>query len=110
VKQLFCFLVTLKFAASRQTCRLAHVRFCLKIWAFENDDVYVQKLFFSISPPPVKFSRGDRLCPVFVDVSPERETWPHCTYPGACSFQHDVDKVPGAPFFQTKIDYLASIQ
>jgi hypothetical protein len=30
---LFCFLVTLKIAASRQTCQLAHVHFCLKNWA-----------------------------------------------------------------------------
>jgi hypothetical protein len=33
ISYFFCFLVTLKFAASRQTFRLAHVHFCLKNWA-----------------------------------------------------------------------------
>ena len=39
-----------------------------------------------------------------MDVSPERETWPNCTYPGVCSFQHDVDKV-NFTFFALFVNY-----
>lgn len=42
-------------------------------------------------PPPLKFSRGSRVCPALIDVSPEREKLPQCTYQN-CQFQHDVQK------------------
>ena len=31
-------------------------------------------------PPPLKFSRGQRLCPILIDVSPEREALPKCKF------------------------------
>jgi hypothetical protein len=37
IRYFFGFSVTLKFAASRQTCRLAHGHFCLKNWPNEED-------------------------------------------------------------------------
>lgn len=48
-------------------------------------------------PGPLKFQRSSKLCPILVDVSPERgigpesnsSTLPKCTFPN-CQFQHDV--------------------
>ena len=47
-------------------------------------------------PPPMKFERSSKLCPIHVDVSPERGTvaestnkLPQCTFPN-CQFQHDA--------------------
>ena len=48
-------------------------------------------------PPPLKFDRSSKLCPVYVDVSPERDTLgessanklPQCTFPN-CQFQHNA--------------------
>ena len=39
-------------------------------------------------PPPMQFTRGQRLCPVHVDVT-AAEPVPTCLFPD-CSFQHDV--------------------
>ena len=39
-------------------------------------------------PPPMKFNRQDRVCPVLVSVS-EDENMPICQHPN-CSFQHDL--------------------
>ncbi len=42
-------------------------------------------------PPPIKFNRGDRLCPVLVDVDQNAAETPKCLFPG-CAFKHDVAK------------------
>ena len=39
-------------------------------------------------PPPMKFTRQDRVCPVLVNVS-EDENLPSCQHPN-CSFRHDL--------------------
>ncbi len=42
-------------------------------------------------PPPVKFARSSRLCPVLVDVPEGAAGAPQCHFPN-CAFQHDVGK------------------
>ncbi len=42
-------------------------------------------------PPPMKFDRSSRLCPVLTDVPPTAEAAPECKFPN-CAFQHDVRK------------------
>ncbi len=39
-------------------------------------------------PPPMKFARHERVCPILVDVAADEDA-PQCSYPN-CSFQHDL--------------------
>ncbi len=41
-------------------------------------------------PPPVKFDRSKRLCPVFTDVRQEAKDPPVCLFPN-CQYLHDVN-------------------
>ena len=51
-------------------------------------------------PPPMKFSRLEKLCPVLINVS-EDEELPSCTFPN-CSYQHDLGE-----FLKNKPDDLS---
>ncbi len=42
-------------------------------------------------PPPVKFDRASKLCPILVDISENTKEPPKCQFPN-CAFQHDVKK------------------
>ncbi|TRY63255.1 hypothetical protein TCAL_02609 [Tigriopus californicus] len=41
-------------------------------------------------PPPLKFERSSRVCPILINVLPD-QPWPQCDFPN-CAYIHDVAK------------------